>query len=122
MSIRTQLLKGLLDACVLSIIKEKEIYGYELSQKLLDSGLGNISEGTIYPVLLRLQKKELITSEMRESELGPKRKYYFITESGIQALEEMTEEWNEIQGPITELLNHNEAITYMCSKKADQED
>ncbi|TDM04677.1 PadR family transcriptional regulator [Macrococcus carouselicus] len=106
MSIRTQLLKGLLDACVLSIIKEKEIYGYELSQKLLDSGLGNISEGTIYPVLLRLQKKELITSEMRESEIGPKRKYYFITESGIQALEEMTDEWNEIQGPITKLLNH----------------
>lgn len=105
MSIRTQLLKGLLDACVLSIIKEKEIYGYELSQKLLESGLGNISEGTIYPVLLRLQKKELITSEMRESEYGPKRKYYFITTQGIEALEEMTEEWNAIEGPITELLN-----------------
>lgn len=105
MSIRTQLLKGLLDACVLSIIKEKEIYGYELSQKLLDSGLGNISEGTIYPVLLRLQKKELITSELRISDLGPKRKYYFITPLGIEALNEMTDEWNAIHSPITNLLN-----------------
>ncbi|QTQ08157.1 PadR family transcriptional regulator [Macrococcoides canis] len=105
MSIRTQLLKGLLDACVLSIIKEKETYGYELSQKLLDSGLGNISEGTIYPVLLRLQKKELITSEMRISDLGPKRKYYFITSLGIEALNEMTDEWNAIHSPITNLLN-----------------
>lgn len=102
---RTQLLKGLLDACVLSIIKEKEVYGYELSQKLLDSGIGNISEGTIYPVLLRLQKKNLITSEMRESDLGPKRKYYFITEEGLVALDEMTEEWNSIVEPITNLIN-----------------
>lgn len=102
---RTQLLKGLLDACVLSIIKEKEVYGYELSQKLLDSGLGNISEGTIYPVLLRLQKKDYITSEMRASEFGPKRKYYFITEEGLTALSEMTEEWNDIVGPITQLIN-----------------
>ena len=105
MSMRTQLLKGLLDACVLSIIKEKEVYGYELSQKLLDSGIGNISEGTIYPVLLRLQKKNLITSEMRESDLGPKRKYYFITEEGLVALDEMTEEWNSIVEPITNLIN-----------------
>lgn len=102
---RTQLLKGLLDACVLSIIKEKEVYGYELSQKLLDSGLGNISEGTIYPVLLRLQKKKYITNEMRTSEFGPKRKYYFITEEGLAALSEMTEEWNDIVGPITNLIN-----------------
>ncbi|MGV2928267.1 PadR family transcriptional regulator [Macrococcus capreoli] len=105
MSMRTQLLKGLLDACVLSIIKEKEVYGYELSQKLLDSGLGNISEGTIYPVLLRLQKKNLITSEMRTSDVGPKRKYYFITPEGEEELKNMVEEWNEIVGPISELVN-----------------
>lgn len=105
LSMRTQLLKGLLDACVLSIIQEKEVYGYELSQKLLDSGLGNISEGTIYPVLLRLQKKKLITSEMRKSDYGPQRKYYFITEEGKTALHEMTEEWNDIVAPISKLIN-----------------
>ncbi|RXK17483.1 PadR family transcriptional regulator [Macrococcus sp. DPC7161] len=105
MGMRTQLLKGLLDAVVLSIIKQKEVYGYELSQKLLETGLGNISEGTIYPVLLRLQKKNLITSEMRESDVGPKRKYYFITDEGIEALEEMNEEWNAIVGPISKILN-----------------
>ena len=105
MSMRTQLLKGLLDACVLSIIQEKEVYGYELSQKLLDSGLGNISEGTIYPVLLRLQKKKFIRSEMRKSDYGPQRKYYFITEEGKSALYEMTEEWNDIVAPISKLIN-----------------
>lgn len=105
MSIRTQLLKGLLDACILAIIKDKEVYGYELSQKLHNSGIGNVSEGTIYPVLLRLQKKEFITSIMKESDLGPKRKYYYITDLGLEQLEEMTDEWNAIVGPMTKLIN-----------------
>ena len=56
LSIRSQLLKGILDGCVLAIIEKEEIYGYELSQKLQHYGLKDISEGTIYPVLLRLQK------------------------------------------------------------------
>ncbi|MCC3357139.1 PadR family transcriptional regulator [Bacillus sp. REN16] len=104
MSIRSQLLKGILDGCVLAVIEKEPIYGYELSQKLLNIGLADVSEGTIYPVLLRLQKNGLIRGEMRPSESGPNRKYYFLTDKGYEALESITEEWEQISKPVNELL------------------
>lgn len=60
MSIRSQLLKGILDGCVLAVIEKEPVYGYELSKKLQKVGLEDVSEGTIYPVLLRLQKTSLL--------------------------------------------------------------
>jgi PadR family transcriptional regulator, regulatory protein PadR len=104
MSIRSQLLKGILDGCVLAVIEKEPVYGYELSQKLLKIGLADVSEGTIYPILLRLQKNGLIRGEMRPSESGPNRKYYFLTESGQEALAVITEEWKQISKPVSELL------------------
>ncbi|KAA0547173.1 PadR family transcriptional regulator [Bacillus sp. BGMRC 2118] len=104
MSIRSQLLKGILDGCVLAVIEKEPVYGYELSQKLMKVGLSDVSEGTIYPILLRLQKNGLIRGEMRPSESGPNRKYYFLTEAGLEALTIITEEWNQISQPVGELL------------------
>jgi PadR family transcriptional regulator, regulatory protein PadR len=104
MSNRSQLLKGILDGCVLAVIEKEPIYGYELSQKLQNSGLADVSEGTIYPILLRLQKNGLIRGEMRPSESGPNRKYYFLTEAGMEALETISEEWMQISEPVNELL------------------
>ncbi|MBD8068763.1 PadR family transcriptional regulator [Bacillus sp. PS06] len=105
MSIRSQLLKGILDGCVLAVIEKEPVYGYELSQKLLNIGLADVSEGTIYPILLRLQKNGLIRGEMRPSESGPNRKYYFLTEAGQEALDTITEEWEQITKPVNELMN-----------------
>lgn len=68
MSIRSQLLKGILDGCILAVIAEETVYGYELSRKLQQVGLSDVSEGTIYPVLLRLQKNGMIEGEMRPSD------------------------------------------------------
>lgn len=104
MSIRSQLLKGILDGCVLAVIEKEPVYGYELSQKLQTSGLQDVSEGTIYPVLLRLQKQKLIRGEMRPSDFGPNRKYYYLTEEGERALVTISEEWCQISGPVNELL------------------
>lgn len=70
MSIRSQLLKGILDGCVLAVIEKEPVYGYILSKKLQQIGLQEISEGTLYPVLLRLQKNGWIHGEMRPSDLG----------------------------------------------------
>jgi PadR family transcriptional regulator, regulatory protein PadR len=95
MSIRSQLLKGLLDGCVLSVISKEPVYGYELSKKLQAAGLKDVSEGTIYPVLLRLQKNRLITGQMKPSESGPNRKYYTLTEEGLDALEMISKEWEQ---------------------------
>lgn len=104
MASRSQLLKGVLDACVMAVVEAEPVYGYELSQKLQQIGLPDISDGTIYPVLLRLQKNGFIKGEMRPSASGPNRKYYFLTDSGKEELEEISEEWHQIAAPVSELL------------------
>ncbi|MGM9951455.1 MAG: PadR family transcriptional regulator [Lysinibacillus sp.] len=104
MSIRSQLLKGILDGCVLAVIEKETVYGYGLSEKLQQAGLEDVSEGTIYPVLLRLQKNEFIIGEMRPSESGPNRKYYSLTQKGKEALDEIRTEWELLASPITTLL------------------
>lgn len=104
MTIRSQLLKGILDGCVLAVIEKETVYGYELSKKLQKVGLEDVSEGTIYPVLLRLQKNKLIIGEMRPSESGPNRKYYSLTSAGKEALEIISAEWNQLSVPINALL------------------
>ncbi|REB08085.1 PadR family transcriptional regulator [Sporosarcina sp. BI001-red] len=104
MSVRSELLKGILDGCVLAIIEKETVYGYELSTKLKKVGLDDVSEGTIYPVLLRLQKNSWISGEMRASESGPRRKYYTLTTDGKEALELIRSEWEKLAEPVITLL------------------
>jgi len=104
MSLRSQLLKGILDGCVLAVIEKELVYGYELSKKLQQVGLSDVSEGTIYPVLLRLQKNGLIRGEMKPSESGPNRKYYSLTTAGEEALSVISQEWKQVSIPINALL------------------
>ena len=101
---RSQLLKGILDACVMEVIREEAIYGYELSQKLQQVGLPDISDGTIYPVLLRLQKNGFVKGEMKPSPTGPNRKYYYLTDRGKEELEKLASEWKLISEPVSKLL------------------
>ncbi|GGH73182.1 PadR family transcriptional regulator PadR [Pullulanibacillus pueri] len=105
MAMRSQLLKGILEGCILSIIHKESVYGYELSQKLQAFGLNDVSEGSIYPILLRLQKEQFIEGEMRPSPTGPKRKYYKTTEKGLEALIAFQQEWNSIQKPVETIIN-----------------
>ncbi|MTD30303.1 PadR family transcriptional regulator [Planomicrobium sp. YIM 101495] len=108
MATRSQLLKGVLDACVMAVVEAEPVYGYELSQKLQKMGLPDISDGTIYPVLLRLQKNGFIRGEMRPSQSGPNRKYYFLTDTGKEELEQIADEWQLIAVPVSELLKRSE--------------
>ncbi|WP_156290237.1 PadR family transcriptional regulator [Oceanobacillus salinisoli] len=104
MSQRSQLLKGILEGCILAVIKMEPTYGYELSMKLKDFGLSDVSEGSIYPILLRLQKEKLIVGEMKSSESGPKRKYYHLTEEGIKALQAFIYHWESIKQPVDSII------------------
>lgn len=104
MSQRSQLLKGILEGCILAIIQQEPAYGYELSMKLQKFGLTEVSEGSIYPILLRLQKEKLIISEMRKSESGPNRKYYHLTDKGEEALQSFIEHWISIKHPVENIL------------------
>jgi len=103
MSLRSQLLKGILDGCILAVIEKEPVYGYELSKKLQEFGLSDVSEGTIYPVLLRLQKNGLIRGEMQPSESGPNRKYYFLTKEGKESLDSIVTEWKQMVGPVNSI-------------------
>src|SRR5690625_7578885 len=82
----TQMLKGILEGCLLAIIKNKEVYGYELAEKLESYGFRDFSEGTIYPLLMRMQKQELLRSTLRKSTSRPRRKYYTLASQGEHAL------------------------------------
>ena len=77
-----QLLKGVLEGCVLSIIKKGETYGYEILSCLEKEGFSNLMEGTLYSVLIRLEKKGYVVCRKAKSPLGPTRKYYSISEEG----------------------------------------
>lgn len=104
MSLRSQLLKGILEGCILSIIYQQPTYGYELSMKLQKFGLSDVSEGSIYPILLRLQKEKLIHGEMKKSEAGPKRKYYRLTDEGHEALADFIYHWDSIKEPVDRII------------------
>lgn len=104
MSKRTQLLKGILEGCLLSIIQKEPTYGYEIAIKLKNFGLVDISEGSIYPLLLRLQKERLIYGQIEKSPNGPDRKYYYLTEEGRFALEDFKKQWRAIQLPVNRIV------------------
>ncbi|MFD2761054.1 PadR family transcriptional regulator [Lentibacillus juripiscarius] len=102
----TQMMKGILDGCLLAIIKDREVYGYELAEQLGKYGFESLSEGTIYPLLMRMQKEELVTSTRKKSTAGPKRKYYSLTAKGEEELVKFIERWNYLQTNVNGILNH----------------
>lgn len=102
--IPSQMLKGMLEGCILEIINKQETYAYEISEKLSRYGFGEISEGTVYPIILRLQKNEMISATVRDSNSGPKRKYYKLTSNGIDSLAQFKNNWKELDEAVNKLL------------------
>ncbi len=88
-----QLKRGLLDVCVLKAIKNEDSYGYKIIKDM--KPYVEISESTLYPILRRLESSSMLTVKTVEHN-GRLRKYYHITEQGINRIEEFKEEWNEI--------------------------
>ncbi|MBX4260399.1 PadR family transcriptional regulator (plasmid) [Clostridium estertheticum] len=103
----SQLLKGILEGCILKIISEKETYGYELYNSLNATGFDDLSEGTLYPLLIRLEKNNLLSSVSRDSPLGPKRKYYSLTKIGEEELVEFCNSWDKISKSVNKILGDN---------------
>ena len=102
--IKSQMLKGLLEGCVLNIISRGETYGYEITSVLGRNGFEFINEASVYTVLMRLTKKGLIRSEIRESLKGPKRKYFFITDEGTIFLNQFEKDWKNVSKNISNIL------------------
>ena len=90
---KSQLMRGTLEGAILKILSEEETYGYEIMVRLQRSGFGEIKEGTIYSLLIRLEKKGVIQGAFKASPLGPDRKYYTLTEEGTGYLKDFETEW-----------------------------
>lgn len=100
----TQFKKGVMDLCVLSLLKRKDYYGYELVQKI--SEIISISEGTLYPLLKRLKNEEYLETYLRESKEGPSRKYYSLTKKGKMKSKELNEDWKEFSKKVNRILKN----------------
>jgi len=89
----TQLRKGILELAVMGVLYHERHYGYSLVRVLTESASISLKEGTIYPILARLNADGLVRSEWVESDQGPPRKYYALTSSGKQLFDELSKEF-----------------------------
>ncbi|MER5882384.1 PadR family transcriptional regulator [Streptomyces sp. NPDC001941] len=89
----SQLRKGVLEYCVLALLRDGPRYGVEILEELAAVSVMTTSQGTIYPLLSRLRREELVDTSLRESPSGPPRRYYTLTATGRAALEEFTRSW-----------------------------
>jgi DNA-binding PadR family transcriptional regulator len=89
----TEILKGVLEGFILEIIGQGEIYGYLILKRLKEIGLEDVVDGTVYTVLLRIEKNNLVNVKKKASDLGPPRKYYTLSEKGQNELAEFWEKW-----------------------------
>lgn len=101
-TIQVQLKKGALEMCVLALLARGESYAYEIASTLA-SGIG-MGEGTIYPLMRRMQDDGLVDTRLVESSSGPPRKYYRLTAAGRAALAAQKREWQAFTGAVDQLL------------------
>ena len=90
---RSQLLRGVLDICLLAVMGEGPAYGYEMTKRLRARGLSIVGEGSIYPLLGRLERDGLVETHRAASNGGPPRKYYSLSPAGERELEAGVREW-----------------------------
>ncbi len=104
-------LRGVLGVAALRIVADGPTYGYALAVRLADAGFGQIKGGTLYPLLGRFEEAGHVTTEWREGDGGPGRKFYAITPSGLAALAEQTERWLSFSHTVTALLTPTQTPT-----------
>ncbi|MBS1744883.1 MAG: PadR family transcriptional regulator [Bacteroidetes bacterium] len=99
---QSQMRKGVLEFCILSIIRQGEVYPSDIVDKMKGANL-NILEGTLYPLLTRLKNAGYLTYRWVESNSGPPRKYFLMTEKGLQFYTELERTWNELADAVKKL-------------------
>lgn len=100
----TELRRGVLEHCVLAVVGDEESYAFDIVRVLSNAGELVTSEGTIYPLLSRLRRDRLVTTTWRESDAGPPRRYYRITDDGRRALDAFAGDWTRFRSAVDALL------------------
>ncbi len=99
----TEMLKGVLEGCVLEIISREQTYGYEITRRLNMLGFTEVVEGTVYAILIRLEKNKLVDMEKKTSDMGPPRKFYALNDAGREELRRFWEKWEFVASKISQL-------------------
>jgi PadR family transcriptional regulator PadR len=99
----TQLRKGLLELAILNTLGPGPLYGYDIVRRLGDVDSLVINEGTVYPILSRLRNEQYVESYIEESSSGPPRKYYRLTQRGLEELARMNSHWTNLHAAIGQL-------------------
>ena len=99
----TEMLKGVLEGTVLEIISRKTTYGYDITRQLHKLGFEEIVEGTVYTILVRLEKNGFVKTQKKPSEVGPPRKFYLLTDAGFKELHTFWTKWDFVSSKINEL-------------------
>ena len=99
----TEMLKGVLEGCVLEIISRGETYGYEITRRLNALGFTDVVDGTVYTILVRLEKSKLVEITKRPSDMGPPRKFFALNDAGREELRRFWEKWEFVSLKIKEL-------------------
>lgn len=103
--IDSQLLKGVLTGCMLQLMSQEELYGYLISERLAGHGFQGITNGTIYPLLITMEKKKWIEGFQKTVGTDSRRKYYRVTEEGEQALAHFRNQWLLLSGNVNRILS-----------------
>lgn len=99
----TEMLKGVLEGCVLEIISHEETYGYEITRKLNNLGFSDVVDGTVYTILVRLEKNKLVETTKKPSDMGPPRKFFTLNEAGHEELKKFWRKWEFVSTKINQL-------------------
>lgn len=99
---QSQMRKGVLEFCILSIIRQGEAYPSDIIEKMKEAKL-DLFEGTLYPLLTRLKNAGLLSYRWVESSSGPPRKYFSMTEKGEEFYKQLEETWNELADAVNQL-------------------
>ncbi|WP_195199668.1 PadR family transcriptional regulator [Faecalispora jeddahensis] len=99
----TEMLKGVLEGCVLEIISRKETYGYEITRRLNALGFTDVVDGTVYTILIRLEKNKLVEITKKASDVGPPRKFFTLNDAGREELQKFWEKWEFVSSRMNEL-------------------
>lgn len=99
----TEMLKGVLEGCVLEVISRKETYGYEITRQLNELGFADVVEGTVYTILIRLEKNKLVEITKKPSDMGPPRKFFSLNEAGREELQRFWERWGFVASKLNQL-------------------
>ncbi len=105
-----QLRRGIADRCVLALLEDQERYGFDLAKTLSQARI-IAGEGTIYPLLSRLRRDELVETVWRESTEGPPRRYYALTPGGVDALAQFRRQWTQFTSAVNDLIGDTREVS-----------